>query len=82
MLMHFLKAVGLAGPKLEINSLGCRDCRPAFRRMITDIVKGKKRICARIAGGAWMTNPLRIFDCKVGRAGKSLSVPRRHWIAL
>ena len=65
MLMHFLKAVGLSGPKLEINSLGCRDCRPAFRKMITDFVQGKEVDFCADCRRRIDTNPLRIFDCKV-----------------
>ena len=31
MLIHFLKRVGLEKLELQINSLGCRDCRPRYR---------------------------------------------------
>jgi len=65
MLMHFLAAVGLAGSKLEINSLGCKDCRPVFRKMITDFVRGKEAGFCPDCTRRMDTNPLRIFDCKV-----------------
>jgi histidyl-tRNA synthetase len=32
MLIHFLKRVGLEKLELQINSLGCRVCRPRYRR--------------------------------------------------
>lgn len=65
MLIHLLKSVGLTSPRLEINSLGCPACRPAFRAAVVDVLKEKEGSlcpdCLRRAG----TNPLRIFDCKV-----------------
>ena len=64
MLIHFLKAVGLPDPGLEINSLGCPACRPPFRKAITDFLQGREdrlcEDCRRRLG----TNPLRVFDCK------------------
>ncbi len=49
---------------LEINSLGCPDCRPGFRsRLIGFLEKRRHRLCQdcrrRID-----TNPLRVLDCK------------------
>ena len=64
MLIHFLKAVGLPDPGLEINSLGCPACRPSFRKSVTDFLRGREaRLCedCRRRLGA---NPLRVFDCK------------------
>lgn len=65
MLIHFLKSIGLDRPELEINSLGCPACRPAFRQAIVDFFAGKDKDlcpdCLRRMG----TNPLRVFDCKV-----------------
>ncbi|MBU2055400.1 MAG: histidine--tRNA ligase, partial [Proteobacteria bacterium] len=34
MLIHFLDRLGLAKLNLEINSLGCLECRPAFREAV------------------------------------------------
>ncbi len=64
MLIHFLKAVGIPDPGLEINSLGCAGCRPTFRKAVTDFLRGREtqlcEDCRRRLG----TNPLRVFDCK------------------
>lgn len=65
MLAHLLKSLDLEEIKFEINSLGCPNCRPAFRDKITAYLKDKEPElcpdCVRRLG----TNPLRIFDCKV-----------------
>ena len=65
MLMHFLTSTGLRDLQLEINSLGCLDCRFEFSREILNFLnKSVDNLCPdclRRAG----TNPLRVFDCKV-----------------
>ncbi|MDD5723999.1 MAG: histidine--tRNA ligase [Syntrophales bacterium] len=64
MLMYLLGELGLKELKLEINSLGCDICRPAFREKVTGFLKDREgklcEDCRRRLG----TNPLRIFDCK------------------
>jgi histidyl-tRNA synthetase len=67
MLMHFLGRLELQKLSLEINSLGCALCRPAFRGAVIRFLRNdEKELCAdclRRLG----TNPLRVFDCKVER---------------
>jgi histidyl-tRNA synthetase len=65
MLLDFLDKLGLRKLNLEINSLGCAECRPAFREAIISFLRGREEElcgdCRRRLG----TNPLRVFDCKV-----------------
>lgn len=61
---HFLQKLGLKDFAIEINSLGCRECRPKYNKIFTEFLKGKHiHICGdcqrRIS-----KNPLRAFDCK------------------
>ena len=64
MLVHFLKSVGLSEPSLEMNTLGCLSCRPAFREAIMNFLRGKEeRLCGDCQRRIH-TNPLRVFDCK------------------
>ncbi len=65
MLHHFLSSAGLAEPRVEINSLGCPECRPAFRKAITDFVGGREEGLCPDCRRRLQTNPLRVFDCKV-----------------
>jgi histidyl-tRNA synthetase len=65
MLCHLFAEFGLTEPRLEINSLGCPACRPAYREALCAfLVERTAALCAdcqrRIA-----TNPLRALDCKV-----------------
>lgn len=65
MLIQFLEATGLHKMTLEINSLGCRECRPVFSRAILDYLKGYENVLCPDCQRRMQTNPLRVFDCKV-----------------
>ncbi|HET9406956.1 MAG TPA: histidine--tRNA ligase [Candidatus Sulfotelmatobacter sp.] len=65
MLATFLDRLGITDWNLELNSVGCPNDRPAFNealRKALEPVVGK--MCADCQRRA-VTNPLRVFDCKV-----------------
>jgi len=65
MLATLLDRLGITGWTLELNSVGCSDCRPVFnealRKALEPVVDTMCSDCQRRA----VTNPLRVFDCKV-----------------
>ncbi len=65
MVVEILKACGLEGFELLLNSVGCKDCRPVFlaklREALKDVAPTMCTDCQRRA----VTNPLRVLDCKV-----------------
>jgi histidyl-tRNA synthetase len=65
MLIHFLKRVGLERLELQINSLGCRACRPRYREELKNFLTKKSFQLCEDCQRRLQTNPLRIFDCKV-----------------
>jgi histidyl-tRNA synthetase len=65
MLIHFLRGVGVSDAQLEINSLGCPACRPAFREVIHSYLAEKQDGLCEDCQRRLSTNPLRVFDCKV-----------------
>ncbi len=59
-----LEGGGAKKLKLEINSLGCPKCRPAFRDALQKFLKGlKDKLCEDCRRRA-EKNPLRALDCK------------------
>jgi histidyl-tRNA synthetase len=65
MLVLLLARLGVTDFELRVNSIGCRECRPAFvERLRGEILRRRSGLCAdcRRRGE---TNPLRVFDCKV-----------------
>ncbi|WP_419786479.1 histidine--tRNA ligase [Pseudodesulfovibrio sp.] len=66
MLRTFLNRLGLTKLTIELNSLGCNECRPGYRQALIDYYKSKDKDnfcedCRR----RMETNPLRVLDCKV-----------------
>src|SRR5262249_46870150 len=65
LLATFLDRVGIENWNLQLNSVGCAKDRPLFnealRKALAPVVEKMCSDCQRRA----VTNPLRIFDCKV-----------------
>jgi len=60
----FLSELGVAGLQLEINSLGCADCRPAYRDALLAYLKQRTdRLCGTCKDRI-DANPMRVLDCK------------------
>lgn len=69
MLTHFLQSLGIEKLSLEINSLGCKTCRPVFSQAVVDYLKGSEdKLCPDCQRRIY-ANPLRVFDCKVESCG-------------
>ena len=69
MLDTYLRQLGLKQLSFEVNSLGCRQCRPVHRKALTNFFKslpGYDELCDDCKRRA-ETNPLRVLDCKVQR---------------
>lgn len=64
MLCHFFSELGLDEPRLQVNSLGCHECRPAYRQKLRDFLRERlDRLCDDCKR-RYETNPLRALDCK------------------
>ena len=60
-----VRELGINDVELAVNSVGCQACRPAFAAaLVAALGDDVKRLCADCQRRA-VTNPLRIFDCKV-----------------
>ena len=56
--------LGVKNLRLEINSIGCPDCRAAYTRALTEYFRGfEDRLCADCRSRL-DRNPMRILDCK------------------
>lgn len=77
-LLHDLLAdLGVAGAEVQINSLGCRACRPGYREAL--VAWGRAHAAERCADclRRLEQNPLRLLDCKVpGCAAQRDGAPR------
>lgn len=65
MLVHFFREIGLDEPQLQINSLGCPECRPSYRAALVEFLEERIDALCEDCRRRINTNPLRALDCKV-----------------
>lgn len=67
MLRLFLERIGLEELSFEINSIGCEECRPDYKKALMNFLSGKIDEFCPDCQRRYRVNPLRILDCKVKR---------------
>jgi histidyl-tRNA synthetase len=60
----FFRSLGLTEFTLQMNSVGCPECRRAYRALLQEELKEKVDHLCSDCGGRYIKNPLRILDCK------------------
>jgi histidyl-tRNA synthetase len=65
MLVQFFREIGLDEPQLQINSLGCPECRPAYRAALIEFLEQRIDGLCEDCRRRLISNPLRALDCKV-----------------
>ena len=59
-----LRRLGLTNVKLHLNSIGCKECRPAYREALVSYFGEHKDEICDTCKKRLDTNPLRLLDCK------------------
>ena len=59
-----IKRLGLKNVKLHINSIGCKECRPSYRKALTDYYTERADVLCDNCKSRLDKNPLRLLDCK------------------
>jgi histidyl-tRNA synthetase len=65
MLVSYFQEIGLHEPSLQINSLGCPECRPEYRIALCTFLENRLDGLCEDCRRRFITNPLRTLDCKV-----------------
>ena len=65
MVSRLFHELGLDEPKLQVNSLGCPACRPAYRDALVAFLAQRQDELCEDCRRRQTTNPLRALDCKV-----------------
>ena len=60
----FLKRMGIEDVELHISSVGCRKCRPVYRKVLQDYLRPKYDCLCETCKSRFDKNPMRILDCK------------------
>lgn len=72
--VNFLRSIGLNDLDIEINSLGCPDCREGFRNALKAVLKPEVEKLCPDCMQRYDKNPLRILDCKVDECNRILGL--------
>lgn len=65
MAIHLFNKLGLSDILLNINSLGCPDCRTVFREDLKSYLSKRSAPLCEDCRRRAEVNPLRVFDCKI-----------------
>lgn len=65
MAVQFVGALGIENVKVQVNSLGDRETRPAYRKALVEHFTGRTEELCSDCVRRLDTNPLRVLDCKV-----------------
>jgi histidyl-tRNA synthetase len=65
-----MENIGATGLVMEINSVGCRQCRSGFRTLLKQFLEPFLSELCGDCQRRYHTNPLRIIDCKVPRCSE------------
>jgi len=61
---NFFKSLDIGNLSLEINSIGCKTCRPYYNQKLKEYYKDKIEGMCEDCKRRYETNPLRLIDCK------------------
>ena len=61
---HFYTEIGLP-ISLQVNSVGCQDCRKHYEKALVDYYRTRKNTLCEDCKRRLQKNPLRLLDCKV-----------------
>ncbi|MCQ2739902.1 MAG: histidine--tRNA ligase [bacterium] len=64
MAVNYLKAMGLNDLSVELNSLGCPECREVFKMKLKEVLKPHFSELCPDCQSRYEKNPLRLLDCK------------------
>lgn len=73
--INYLKALGLNDLEVELNSLGCPECREAYKNKIKEVLKSEFDKLCEDCQTRYEKNPLRLLDCKVETCQKIFEKP-------
>jgi histidyl-tRNA synthetase len=65
MLSHYFATTKIPDVALQINSLGCPECRPTYRETLINFLELRLGALCADCQRRYTSNPLRVLDCKM-----------------
>ncbi len=76
LLVRLLEKAGLPGLSVEINSLGCGECRKSYREILLNHLKANIATLCEPCKNRIDRNPLRALDCKIDGPALAEKAPK------
>lgn len=68
--MRIFKAMGFKKISLQVNNIGCKNCRPNYNKLLINYLKNQKSSLCSDCRKRLKANPLRILDCKEDKCSR------------
>ena len=75
MAVNYLKSLGLNDLNVELNSLGCPECRENFKSKLKEVLKPYLSQMCPDCQSRYEKNPLRLLDCKLPECNELYAKP-------
>ncbi len=62
--LTLFKKLGITSLALNINSIGCKECRPSYNAALREYLKDNENSLCPVCRERMVKNPLRVLDCK------------------
>ncbi len=76
MLVRLLEKAGVEGCSVEINSLGCSECRRSYREILLAFLRQRSETLCEPCRARIERNPLRALDCKTDGPRLAAEAPK------
>lgn len=73
MVFLLLRDLGVEDYAIEVNSVGCKECRDGLRKALVAYLAERKSGLCEDCVGRLDRNPLRVFDCKNEQCARTIS---------
>lgn len=77
MLIRLLEKAGVQDCSVDINSLGCAECRKTYREILLAFLRARAEKLCEPCRGRIERNPLRALDCKIDGPALAETGPKR-----
>jgi len=70
--LRYFTEIGLKELEVDLNSVGCKKCRPGYKDELKKYFKGRAKDLCENCQNRLEKNPLRILDCKENKCQKAI----------
>lgn len=78
LLKDIVKDFGVKNFKVKLNSLGCEQCRPVYRKSLINYLSAAKDALCEKCRDRLERNPLRVLDCKICGPKFTANAPKQQ----